>query len=392
MAICSFLGDDSRIYDVEIGSLVQAAVDQLIAENEEVDFLIHLHDGFYNRCLEAVLNAKARQPQNVTITLILKEEHYQEYMRMERTNLPYCMFDKVVVPPITLRMKAGQRTATSSSQLIKWMIQNSTHLISGLYEAFFEAENRFLELARKMPSLKIISLTNPGTEQTIIENILLLPDRKREIYQNQIAKHDIGEIAKVLGITRKRAIQILHDGRRILHGNMISRYNRMMRQLEKKQSFSCSVFALGKPTYEALCRMEHIISVLNSFFNVQKFYIEQAQTHIAFTYVLKRLSRDPSKLFLSGVTDKEIDLESENAAPNYCAPCNAVIRVTRDQCANEDNLGIIASMIELSDFCICDLSSTPLADEICEYAARGDGTILLDTSRECIREEWPSSK
>ena len=45
MAICSFLGDDSRIYDVEIGSLVQAAVDQLIAENEEVDFLIHLHDG-----------------------------------------------------------------------------------------------------------------------------------------------------------------------------------------------------------------------------------------------------------------------------------------------------------------------------------------------------------
>lgn len=96
MAICSFLGDDSRIYDVEIGSLVQAAVDQLIAENEEVDFLIHLHDGFYNRCLEAVLNAKARQPQNVTITLILKEEHYQEYMRMERTNLPYCMFDKAI--------------------------------------------------------------------------------------------------------------------------------------------------------------------------------------------------------------------------------------------------------------------------------------------------------
>lgn len=390
MAICSFLGDDSRIYDVDICSLVQTAVDQLVAENGEVNFLIHLHSGFYNRCLRAVLNAKARQPQNVTITLILNEERYQEYMRMESSNLPYCMFDKVVVPPITLRRKAGQGTAASPFQLMKWMIQNSTHLISCLYEAFFEAENRFLEFARKIPSLEIISLTNPETEQAIIENISLLPDRKREIFQNQIEKHDIGEIAKVLGITQKRAIQILHDGRRILHGNMISRYNRMMRQLEKKQRFSCSVFALGKPTYEALCRMEYIVSALNSFFNVQKFYIEQAQTHIAFTYVLKRLSLDPSKLFLAGVTDKEVDLENED--PNYCAPCNAVIRITRDQCANADNLGIIASMIELSDFCICDLSSTPLADEICEYAARGGGTVLLDTSRECIREEWPSSK
>lgn len=392
MAICSFLGDDSRIYDVDICCRVQTAVDQLIAENEEVNFLIHLHGGFYDCCLRAVLNAKARQPQNVTITLILNEECYQEYVEKESAILPYCMFDKVIVPPISPRGKAGQEAPISSLRLMRWMILNSTHLISGLYEAFFETENRFLELARRTLTLKIISLTNPETEEAIIENISLLPDRKREIYQNQIAKHDLEETAKALGITKNRAIQILHDGRRILHKNMVRRYYQMIRQLGRGQKLSCSVFAFGKPTYEALCRMEYIVSALNSFFNVQRFYIEQAQTHIAFTYVLKRLSLDPSKLFLTGVTDKEIDLESENAASNYCDPCNAVIRVTRDQCANEDNLGIIASMIELSDFCICDLSSTPLADEIREYAACEGGTVLLDTSKECIREEWQSSK
>lgn len=392
MVICSFLGDEFRIYDVDISSLVQTAVDQLIAENENVNFLVHLRGGFYDYCLEAALNARARRPQNVTITLILNEENHQRYLEEEQTNFPYCMFDKVYIPPMTSGRKAGQEAPVSSARLMRWMILNSTHLISGLYEVFFESENRFLELARKTPSLKIISLINSETEQAIIENIALLPDRKREIYQSQIANHDIGEIAKELKITRKRAIQLLHDGRKILHWNMISRYNCLLHQLEKKQRVSCSVFSLGEPTYEALCRIEHIVSVLTSSFSVQKCYIEQALTHTAFTYVLRRSKTDLSKLFLIGVTDKEINIESEGEPKDCCGPCNAIIRVTRDQSTAGENLGIIANMIDLADFCICDLSTTPLADKIREYATHGSGTILLDTSKEYIQEEWPSLK
>lgn len=391
MAICSFLGDDTRIYDADICSLVQTAVDQLVEENESVNFLIHFSGGFYNCCLRAVLNARVRWPQSVTITLVLNEERCQEYMKNESSNLPYSMFDRIVVPPITPRGKTDRETPVSSLRLMRWMILNSTHLISGLYELFFEGENRFLELAKKTPSLKIVSLANAETEQAIIENIASLPDRQRKIYQNQIAKQDIGEIAKSLGITHKRAIQIQHDGRKTLHIKMTNRYNHLILQLGKQQKRSCSVFALGKPTYETLCRLEYIASDLNASFDVKKFYIEQTQIHAPFTYVLKRLTKDPSKLFLTGVTNREIDSENEDPA-NCCGPCNAVICVPEAQCVVRKELGIIASMIDFSDFCICNLSATPLADRIREYAAHGNRAVLLDISKECIREDWPDLK
>ena len=77
---------------------------------------------------------------------------------------------------------------------------------------------------------------------------------------------------------------------------------------------------------------------------------------------------------------------------NYFSPCNAIIQVNKEQGPLVEKLGIIANLIDISDFCICDLSTTPLADKIREYATHGSGTILLDTSKEYIQEEWPSLK
>lgn len=342
MAVCTFLGDDSRIYDADIDTRVQTAVNQLVSENETVNFLVHLHGGFYDRCLKAILKARACQPQKVVITLILNESKYQEYTADESSNMPYCMFDKIVVPPIVSHSKKYNLADVSSVRLTRWMILNSTHLITGLYETLFETENRFLELARKTPTLKIISLTSLETEQEIKRNVTLLPDRKRQIFQSQIKKQDLQEVAESLGISSKRALQILHDGRRTLHSEMVKYYNRQVRKQENQLKPSCSLFAFGEITYETLYHFECIANKLNGVFGIEKFFIEQRQAHTAFTYVVKRLSGKLPKAFLTGITYDEIPSDGK---ANYFSPCNAIIQVNKEQGPLVEKLGIIANLI-----------------------------------------------
>lgn len=75
MTVCSFLGH-REIYDAEIDSTLQSAIDGIVQENGETDFLLYPCNTFYERCFLAVLKAKARQPENITITLVLPEEKY----------------------------------------------------------------------------------------------------------------------------------------------------------------------------------------------------------------------------------------------------------------------------------------------------------------------------
>ena len=42
---------------------------------------------------------------------------------------------------------------------------------------------------------------------------------------------------------------------------------------------------------------------------------------------------------------------------------------------------MIADMIERLDFCVCNLSATPYAEKIREYAAQTKRGVLLDISR-----------
>ena len=84
MAVCSFLGHWS-VYDADIEYRLQAAVDEVVRQNESVDFWLHPWGEFFNYCFLAVLRAKTRSPQTVKICLIVSESQYTD----GRTLLPY---------------------------------------------------------------------------------------------------------------------------------------------------------------------------------------------------------------------------------------------------------------------------------------------------------------
>lgn len=85
MAICSFLGGE--IFDTGLDAKIEMAVNQIVEDNETIVFLLDCHGGFYSKCILAALRAKARQPQKVTITLVLNKP-YTSYMQHQDDGIP----------------------------------------------------------------------------------------------------------------------------------------------------------------------------------------------------------------------------------------------------------------------------------------------------------------
>lgn len=384
MAVCFFLSKDSgfhSIYDTNIHDRVQAAVDHILEENEDVTFLLHYYGGFYDICLQAVLKAKASRPERVTIAQVLSGKDHQRYMAEGATDISYCMVDEAVVPHVVVKGRQKAENSISYADMMYWMIQNSTHLISYLYESFGEAEDRFLDFARRNPSLKIISLTNSETEQAIKENITLLSSKRGQAFQSWSAGKRPKDIAGEMGVSVCRANALIREGRRALREEMDKRYRQLVRHRGARPVRSCAVFAPGEATYETLCRFEDAIRFLKAHLNVTRFYIQEAEAHSAFMYVLKRVSTNLDRHFIVSITDHKLCAEGDSIPADICGPWDALIRVEQTGDEVGKKLGLIANLIELSDLCLCDLSSTSLATEIREYASSEKGTFLLDISR-----------
>lgn len=384
MAVCFFLSKDSgfrSIYDADIHDRVQAAVDHILEENEDVTFLLHHYGGFYDICLQAVLKAKASRPEWVTITQVLSGEDSQKYMAEGDAGISYCMVDGVVVPPVDTKGRHEADNFISHEDMMHWMIQNSTHLISYLYESFWEAGDRFLDYAQRTPSLKIISLTNSETELAIKESIASLSGKRGQAFQSWSAGKSPKDIAGEMGVSVGRANALIREGRRALREEMDKRYRQLVRHRGARPVRSCAVFAPGEATYETLCRFEDAIRFLKAHLNVTKFYIQEAEAHSAFMYVLKQVSTSLDRHFIASITDRELCAKGEHIPADICGPWDALIRVEQTEDEVGTKLGLIANLIELSDLCLCDLSSTSLVTEIREYATREKGTFILDTRK-----------
>lgn len=371
MAICSFLGGE--IFDTGLDAKIEMAVNQIVEDNETIVFLLDCHGGFYSKCILAALRAKARQPQKVTITLVLNKP-YTSYMQHQDDGIPSCMIDKVIIP--TDAQRDGH--IISRTKQLHWVLQKSTHLISYMYKPFLESNRKFLDFAEELPSLKIMDMTNPKTEQTIIDNYSLLTEKQQIVFQGLASRQLHSDVAATLNVSKSRISQIHTDGRRTLHNQMSSRYYRVLKKLRPRKEYTCGVFIAGKVTYETLKRFENIAYYLIKRYDVKKFYIHHTLINSAFVYVLTNLH---PPLHITAVTNDSVCSENQDISADFCPPFNAIECAGGVEHRSNHSLGIIADMIEQSDFCICDLSTTTLSDEIKKCASRGKGTVILDTSR-----------
>ena len=286
MAVCSFIGD-MDLYDLDMYPKVCAAINGIVAENSEVKFLFYPFnkmEAFMNICLRAALEAKSHFSQKVTIALVLDEAGYEKFQEQDSGSLPYCVIDRVILP-FTIPSERSDHV-NHYKKIQRWMIQESTHVLSYLYRQFFRAENQLLDYA-KSRSITIIDLTDRDTEYSIDENIALLSEKERRAIQIIQTGHTRKEVETSLGISSTRVSQILTQSGRTLRKYAKKRLIPELFQRREQPPLICSILPMENITPEGILSFLYTSMFLNGVYGPIQFRIYGDEDKASFSRLLK---------------------------------------------------------------------------------------------------------
>ena len=381
MTVCSFLGHQD-VFDADIEIRLQAAVDEVVRENETVEFWLCPDKAFFNCCLLAVLRAKKQNPQKIGICLVADEYDYRKLMRQEPGSVPACMFDKVIL----CRNDDGKSSNDTMpyKTLLRHVVQKSTYVITYLYPRLYEAENHILSFAVKNPKIRILSVTSLETERAIIENAAKLSEKEQRIFHKMNERCTLKEAGASLGVGQERARQILRQGCRTIRCNLELQFSKESTRIGNTNR-ACGIFALDRENYKLMKRFKHIVDFLAAAFRVKRFYIEQPYANSGYMIALKEW-QPPFRTFrITAVTDEEMFSEQnrdDDLNTRFCPPCDAVSCVSwPDAEYHAAGLHIIADIIGRSDFCISNLSAIAQIEKLQQYICQQKQTIFLDIGK-----------
>lgn len=380
MAVCSFLGHQYHIYDRDIMLRLAAAAEKVVRENDTVDFLLLLSPGLSLSAsyLKTSLEMRTRYPAKVTVTILLRSQEEYEKFKLQKY-VPPCMVDRVVVAPPS-GSKEGSDTLESLS---RWIIQQSTHLISYLYERFYETANWELYYARKQPGLQVIDITSEETAQRIEDVIRTMPERTQLIFQKLDEGCTLKDIGRLLGLVgSERVRQIRTKASNEMSREVIAGGASPTVKKDRKPAV-CGIFALGDSSpdlsYQTGLAFEYTIEYLKDRFGITQFKIAAEYGSSMFLYILQRLQKrgDMASVQITLVTTGDLDPEPTEAPAGH--------RLENiDTTLSQDNpaLEVIRHLLKQTDFCICNLTVSSLADDIRKYASQTAGVILLDIGKQ----------
>ena len=386
MAVCSFAGH-KEVYDAGLASRAQAEVDRLVNEHESVEFLVYPSGGYSSVFLLAALRARTNYPEKVTITLVSR---HSEAGEMTSQELAYSYISDQVMP-LDLQDAKVNDPMTGDRRLLKRVVQKSTHLITYFYDTLYDADSHSM---KSQKAQEVISLTTHETEEAISKAASRMTEREQLVFQKIGEGCTLKEAGKPFGIGSERVRQILQHGCRTIRGELRRRYSRAMAAEKPSAPRTCGLFALGPVSYESLTRFKHIMELLTSVYDACDIYVEQSYIPSGFLFVLTDSTclpyRERQKIHITAIVRPD-ELPESDHAPDavkeaLCPLCHAVGYVSRvDSMDCEEGFDVIADMIERMDFCLCDLSSTPFAEKVREYAAKTRRTVLLDMSGHTAR-------
>lgn len=196
MITCSFLGHRD-VYGADIDIRLQAAVDQIVDKNESVDFVLFPDKGFFDCCLWAVLKAKSRCPQKVKVCLFVSKEDAAGIMRQSPGQVPVCMIDTLI--PFERGAVNRHTYHTRYRKFLRFVVQNSTHIICYVYKKIYSQESRIYGDAEILRNAEVISVTSPETEQAILESIKRMSEKERLVFEKMGGGCTLQETGKLLG-------------------------------------------------------------------------------------------------------------------------------------------------------------------------------------------------
>ncbi len=382
MAVCSFLGHWG-VYDADIESRLQTAVDEVVSQNESVDFWLHPRGDFFNYCFLAVLRAKTRSPQTVNIRLVVSESQYADIMEQKSGSVPACMIDNITM--YRMEYPKCRDWMIPYKKFLCFIAQKSTYVISYLYQKLHDPASHILSFTENRTNTEVISVTSAETEQVILESIGLMSEQEQYVFQKIDGGCSLKEAGASLGVGKERTRQILHHGCWLIEKELEKHRNRTHAMLGRPE-YSCGIFALGKETYSLMKGLKCVIDFLASTYKVKKVHIDQRYAESGFMMILKGWYPFSSKVHVTAVTDEEpfseADREEDILRIRFCPPCDAVRYVGWPGMEDDTGgLAAITDIIERSDFCLFNGSAVRLAGEARRDVSRKKTAIFVDIGK-----------
>ncbi len=251
-AICSFFGC-YQIYDGDLEEKLRNTIQDIIQENDVVEFLISPCTDFFRLCFLVALQEKYRCEKSVKIICVLTDVQNDK-------EISVCMADRV--------MRLSRPFSCYTEQ---WLIQSCTHLISYWYEGLYGYARRNQMFKPEFPvtGLQIFDITDEKTGETIakIRKRQRLSELQRWIFQKKENGDSVEQIAESLG----RSVSQIERSQAVVNQKVRKVTEEKLRQPLRERS--CSIFLAGNLTYPMLISFEIMIFSLVREFGVTKFYV-----------------------------------------------------------------------------------------------------------------------
>lgn len=389
MAVCSFLGH-RYICDPNVRLRLQAAVNQVVEENESVEFLHYTwgaKEPFYDLCLMTALRARQCAPQKVTLTLVATRSELNGHL----AGSPLASLVDRVLP---ISVSADNDPIMAMKKSLHWMAKHSTHIINGFYEDLFDTDDLALDLARRKEDVQIINIAAPELERAILACSEQLPERERVIFQTRKSGCTQKETGKQLGLTVSRIQQIERGINKQLR-EMLGATG-LRTPIAHRKPWICSIFALGGADYKNLSFFADCVRFLTARYPIDQFCVEAEAVQSGFMFALQQSMPLYHKIPITAVAwdagsnqdDMEYDLKA-----GFCPPCDRAESIGGVPAA-DSRIRTILELMDRSMFCICDLSASAYAQQILAHLPQTRQAVLLDigkgaVNRNCLQSETP---
>lgn len=146
----------------------------------------------------------------------------------------------------------------------------------------------------------------------------------------------------------------------------------------------CSIFSLGTVTHESVVSFAKAVELLADVYFVRDFFITLDSCYPEYLERLKEFqNKYNEKVKITLITHYSAEANLTNSKFfGVFPPCNNVENIdTKAKYLRTQNIRVIKTLIDRSDFCICNLDGTIFAERIKKFVRKAKKVIMLDLSR-----------
>ena len=385
MAICSFLGNET-VYEENLSLRLIRAVENVVVQNDEIEFLFYEQGSFYVRCLAAVMEVTHQYPyKHFTYTLLQAPNDDKLPCDFPRSlscrQIPKSIIGKVVVAPVDT--KNDPSSINRHKKSLRWMIGQSQFVISYIYPDFQDSLYPMYKFVMRQKGITTFNIISKETEKFIKKSIRGLSDKERLFIQKREEGYSYRKMGPIFKMSESAVRTQTINARIQLQKFALERQKILFQEQAPARPIVCSIMEYHRDTDFNPNVMEEFratVDFLIHKFKVSLFLIEQSYCTMPFAKTIYEIvCRNPSI---------KVRLITHYPAPSSLPFCEIMNhKFPFDEIQNIDPhaktvrakiLRTLKAMIDQSDFLINHSMESPIPNNINKYLIKSKHVKVID--------------